>query len=120
MVMGMATENSEHALFDLESYELYRTPAEIPPTVSRDMLLTFPKIRQVDIQRAYVESLNDRNIKNRFRNMSDEEFWHYFWRLFDDDGIWSSDYMKFEEKFYLKAIIDWCDSNGVFYRCSTR
>ncbi len=118
MAIGKATEDSEHALFDLESYELYRADAEAPAAVSREMLLSFPIVRQVDIQRAYVNSLNDRSISNQFRNLTDDEYWHRFWKMFDDDGFRSSDYGKYEEAFYLRTVLAWCESNGIVYRLS--
>ena len=120
MAIGKATEDSEHALFDLESYELYRADAEVPAAVSGEMLLSFPSVRQVDIQRAYVDHLNDRSISNQFRNLTDDEYWHRFWKVFDDDGFRSSDYGKYEEAFYLRTVLAWCESNGIVYRLSLR
>ena len=120
MAIGKATEDSEHALFDLESYELYRADAEVPAAVSGEMLLSFPSVRQVDIQRAYVDHLNNRSISNQFRNLSDDAFWHRFWKVFDDDGFWASEYRKYEEAFYVLTVTDWCESNGIAYRLAIR
>ena len=45
MVIGSSTEKGNPALFDMETYELYRADESIPPAVPREMLIKFPKVR---------------------------------------------------------------------------
>ena len=80
------------------------------------LLIPFPLISQTEIQRAYVQSLNDRTVTNRFRGLSDADYPTLFWKLFDDDGIKSDRYYAFEERYYLQAVIAWCRENGIAYR----
>ena len=51
------------------------------------LLIPFPLISQTEIQRAYVQNLNDRTVTNRFRGLPDANYPTLFWKLFDDDGI---------------------------------
>ena len=94
--IGQPTESSRPAFFDSETYELFKSDEEVPPTVPKSILIEFPKIRQVDIQRAYVESLNDQSISSQFRNLTDEQFRKKFRSIFDDDGIRSSRFREYE------------------------
>ena len=119
MAEGRPMEEGEHARFDFETYELYRGD-ELPPTVIKEALLTFPRVRRVDIQRAYVKRLNDRSIANQLLRLSDDEYWNKFWSLFDDDGFWSRDFMDFTEKFCLETVVAWCESNGIAYRLAVQ
>ncbi len=111
--VGQPIENNGPAFFDPETYELYRSDEEIPPTIPKSILIEFPKIRQVDVQRAYVESLNDRSILGQFRNLTDEQFWKTFWVIFDDDGIRSARFREFERAYCLQTVIAWCNDNGI-------
>ena len=112
-VFGQTIENCKPAFFDPETYELFKSDEEIPSTVPESILIEFPKIRQVDIQRAYVESLNDRSILGQFRNLTDEQFWKTFWVIFDDDGIQSARFREFERAYCLQTVIAWCNDNGI-------
>lgn len=112
-VIGSPTETGRPALFNPETYELYRADEPLPAAVSREMLMAFPRIREVDVQRAYVESLNNRTITNRFRHLTDEAFWHEFWNTFDDGGFQTADYRAFEQAFYVQAVRNWCQNNGI-------
>ncbi len=114
-VFGQTIENCKPAFFDPETYELFRSDEEIPSTVPESILIEFPKIRQVDIQRAYVESLNDRSILVQFRNLTDEQFWEKFWAVFDDDSIQLSRYRDYERTFCLHTVTEWCNENGIAF-----
>lgn len=111
---GQPMEEEEPVYFDLETGELYWANS-IPAGVSVDTLLRFPKVRQVDIMRAYVSHLNDRSIANHFRGLTDEAFWNRFWKEFDDDGYWLSNFSQFEDSFLLQTVTSWCRENGVPY-----
>ncbi len=77
--------------------------------------MEYPKVRRVDVQRAYVEYLNDKSISAQFRNLPDEQFWSKFWKVFDDGSIRLSRFRQFEENYYLSAVKSWCDDNGIAY-----
>ncbi len=115
LAKGLPIEESAPVLFDPDTYEFYSPDDEIPSTILRETLVEYPKVRRVDVQRAYVESLNDTDISVQFRNLSDEQFWSKFWKVFDDGSIRLSAFRQFEDSFYLRAIKSWCDDNGIAY-----
>ena len=115
MVIGSSTEKGNPALFDMETYELYRADESIPPAVPREMLIEFPKVREVDVQRAYVDSLNDRIISSKFKHLTDEEFWGEFWNTFDDCSLRLDRYRTFEKTFYVQSVVKWCQDNGIAF-----
>ena len=115
MVIGAPTEKADPAWFNTETYDLYGADDEIPPAVSSEMLIEFPKVREIDVQRAYVNSLNDRALSNRFKHLTDEEFWREFWNTFDDGGLRLANYRAYEEAFYKETVKLWCRDNGIAY-----
>ena len=115
LAKGLPIEESAPVLFDPDTYEFYSPDDEIPSAVLRETLVEFPKVRRVDVQRAYVESLNDMDIAVQFRNLPDEQFWSKFWKVFDDGSICLSRFRQFEENYYLSAVKSWCDDNGIAY-----
>ena len=115
LAKGLPIEESAPALFDPDTYEFFSPDDEIPSAVLRETLVEFPKVRRVDVQRAYVEYLNDKSISAQFRDLTDEQFWRKFWKVFDDGSIRLSRFRQFEENYYLSAVKSWCDSNGIAY-----
>ncbi len=115
LAKGLPIEESSSALFNPETFEFYSPDDEIPSAVLRETLVDFPRVRRVDVQRAYVEYLNDKSISAKFRSLTDKQFWHKFWKVFDDGGIRLSDYWRFEDNYYLSAVKSWCDANGIAY-----
>ena len=115
LAKGLPIEESAPVLFDPDTYEFYSPDDEISSAILRETLVEFPKVRRVDVQRAYVESLNDKDIAVQFRNLSDEQFWSKFWKVFDDGSIRLSRFRQFEENYYLSAVKSWCDDNGIAY-----
>ena len=113
LAKGLPLEGSAPALFDPETYEFYSPDDGIATAVRRETLLEFPKVRRVDVQKAYVDNLNDVSISAQFKNLTDEQFWRKFWKVFDDGSIRLSDFRQFEESFYLKAVKEWCKENGI-------
>ena len=113
LAKGLPIEESAPVLFDPDTYEFFSPDDEIPSAILRETLVEFPKVRRVDVQRAYVEYLNDKSISAQFRNLTDEQFWRKFWKVFDDGSIRLSDFRQFEESFYLKAVKEWCKENGI-------
>jgi hypothetical protein len=115
LAKGLPIEESAPVLFDPDTYEFFSPDDEIPSAILRETLVEFPKVRRVDVQRAYVEYLNDKSISAKFRSLTDEQFWHKFWKVFDDGSIRLSRFWQFEENYYLSAIKSWCDDNGIAY-----
>ena len=76
----------------------------------------FVNIPVTKVMREFIISLNDRQMLFRFRDIDDERLRSYFWVWFDDDGVNSSHWAEFRDKYYLDAVKKWCMDNGISYR----
>ncbi len=98
--------------FDYTDYYLHEA-ADID---SADGMVPFVRIREVDVMRAYVESLNDRKLSSVFNKLPDKEAWSRFWAFFDDDGIESEHWGKYDRNYRIDHIVNWCKENGIAYK----
>lgn len=102
-----------NSLFDPYSYHIYPEDA-----VDRDEnpdFIEFPEVTRMMSMKAYFENLNNRKLKNGFEDLTDEEFWNFFWEIFDDGGDILCDFERFENNHALRIITEWCDENNIPY-----
>lgn len=102
-----------NSLFDPYSYRIYPEDA-----VDRDEnpdFIEFPEVTRIMSMKAYIENLSNRKLKNGFEDLTDEEFWNYFWEIFDDGGDILHDFERFENNHALRIITEWCDENNIPY-----
>ena len=79
-------------------------------------MVPFIRIREVDVMRAYIGSLNNRNLSSIFDPLPDKEAWSKFCVYFDDDGIESERWGKFERNYRIERLVEWCKENGIAYK----
>ena len=79
-------------------------------------MVPFIRIREVDVMRAYIGSLNNRNLSSIYDPLPDKEAWSKFWVYFDDDGIESERWGKFERNYRIERLVEWCKENGIAYK----
>lgn len=100
-------------IFDPYSFIVLRSDTEEAKAVENAVV--FAAVSDVEAQRAFVASINDRRLVQAFRDLDDDAFSNKFWRYFDDGGQKLSDYRCFEEYYRIKRIADWCDENYIPY-----
>ncbi len=108
-ILHLAEYGTEEYYFDYDSYRINRTKPDI-------YSVRFIHIPEITAMRAFINSQNDRQLIEHFRGIDDDRFSSHFLTFFDDDGINSSHWHEFEEKYYLDAVTGWCEENGISYR----
>lgn len=100
-------------IFDWYSFSVCRKDSEEAEYIENPII--FPAVTSLEAQKAYVKSLNNRRLNNIFNRLSDEEYSNVFWEYFDDGWQELGKYYKFEEKYRLNRIAEWCDENYIPY-----
>lgn len=100
-------------IFDWYSFSVCRSDSEEAESIENPII--FPAVTSLEAQKAYVKSLNNRKLNNIFNRLSDEEYSNVFWKYFDDGWQELGKYYKFEEKYRLNRIAEWCDENYIPY-----
>ena len=113
VVYDLWEDVEDRYFFDYDSYEI-RSKDEL--VEGNSYVIPLVHIPEVVVMKEFIVSLNDRRIIKEFRFLSPKETWSRFWIYFDDDGILSSRWGKFDEDYRKKLIIDWCENNGISYR----
>ena len=98
--------------FDYADYRLW----DAAYIENAEGMVPFIRIREVDVMRAYIGSLNNRNLSSIFDPLPDKEAWSKFWVYFDDDGIESERWGKFERNYRIERLVEWCKENGIAYK----
>lgn len=104
-------DGGDRFFFDYDSYEI-RPKDEINEFSYSIPLVHVP---QVAVMKSFVADLNNRKISTVFKDLSDKEIWSKFWIFFDDDGVNSSRWHEYEEKYRIDLITAWCEENGISY-----
>ena len=79
-------------------------------------LLKFPKIDEIVLYRQYIDSLNDKEITERFKNVNDDEL-DYEFKIFCHDyapEIWDN-WCDYESSVVRKITKKWCIENNIPY-----
>ncbi|MDE5557047.1 MAG: hypothetical protein K2J32_05045 [Ruminococcus sp.] len=100
-------------LFDMFTYQIF-----LKDSVDFDNyydFLEYPLISRKESMHAFVESLNNKTLNRKFANLSDGDFADLFWGTFDDGGLWLTRFEKFQNKYTLVKLMEWCDKNNIPY-----
>lgn len=100
-------------IFDWYSFSVCRKDSKEAESIENPII--FPAVTSLEAQKAYVKSLNNRRLNNIFNRLSDEEYSNVFWKYFDDGWQELGKYYKFEEKYRLNRIAEWCEENYIPY-----
>lgn len=100
-------------LFDTDTYLLFVKDSDEAEYLTDT--IPFPIVKQHEAMHAYVDSINNKRIKNIFKHLPEEDFGKVFWGVFDDGGENFCAYHRFEDSYRYSAIIKWCDNNNIPY-----
>lgn len=78
--------------------------------------IPFLTISNEEVIMAYVRSLNNPKLSAKFDGLSSEECVDTFWKCFNAYGDVSEGFDKFEKKYVLNKVIEWCNDNGIEYK----
>lgn len=106
-----SNENAKY-FFDYSTYNLW----SIEELSSTEGLVPFISMKEVDVMREFILSLNDARLAKKFTTLSDEELFELFWKYFDDDGVKSSRWSDFDDEYRMKKLVEWCEENGIGYK----
>ena len=98
--------------FDYDTYE-FKSKGEI---LDSSYSIPLIHVSQVSVMKAFINDLNDRKMSAAFKELSDKELWSRFWLFFDDDGIKSSRWHEYENRFCQNLITNWCKESEISYR----
>ena len=98
--------------FDYANYNLW----DVADIENVEGMIPFVRIREVDVMKEFIVSLNDRKLLSKFTPLSDKEFWHQFWKCFDDDSVKSERWGEYDRNFRMDSIVKWCKENGIAYK----
>lgn len=98
--------------FDYANYNLW----DVADIENVEGMIPFVRIREVDVMKEFIVSLNDRKLLSKFTPLSDKEFWHQFWKYFDDDSVKSERWGEYDRNFRMDSIVKWCKENGIAYK----
>lgn len=102
-------------LFDPYTYEFHRNSESNLP----EYLLEFPSVPTPEAQRAYINTLNHRRLREHFARLSDSECSAEFWNLYENHPYWPC-FEDFEQSYQLEKIKLWCDENQIAYYIDCR
>lgn len=100
-------------LFDPFTYQIF--PKDSVDSDNYADFLEYPLISRKESMHAFVESLNNKKLNKTFANLSDDDFADLFWGTFDDGGLWLTKFEKFQNKYTLVKLTEWCDNNSIPY-----
>lgn len=100
-------------IFDWYSFIVCRKDSEEAKSIENPVI--FPAVTTLEVQKAYVKSLNSRKLNNTFNRLSDEEYSEVFWKYFDDGWQELGKFYVFERKYRLNRIAEWCEENYIPY-----
>lgn len=78
--------------------------------------VAFPCILFIDIQRKFIEDLNDKQLAKKLFRLPDVIFSSKFWMHVDDGGYMLSMWYDFLNLQKATLLIDWCNLNNIKYR----
>lgn len=98
--------------FDYTNYNLW----DVTDIENPEGMVPFIRIREVDVMKAFVISLNNKQLLSKFNSIPDKEIWEQFWKYFDDDSIKSERWSEFDRNYRIEFIVKWCKENGIAYK----
>lgn len=100
-------------LFDPFTYQIF--PKDSVDSDNYADFLEYPLISRKESMHAFVESLNNKKLNKAFTNLCDKDFADLFWSTFDDGWEWLTRFEKFQNKYTLVRLTEWCDKNNIPY-----
>ena len=100
-------------IFDPDSFLIVEKGSNEADTVAEPLI--FPSVTRSETQRAYVKSFDDKKLDHIFSDLDDKEYWDTFWNIFDDGGEKLIAFEKFERRYRIQKITEWCDENNIPY-----
>ena len=100
-------------IFDPDTYIICEKGTDEADAVAEPMI--FPSVTRLEAQKAYIRSLDDKKLNRIFSDLDDKEYFDTFWNVFDDGGEKLVSFEKFERRYRLRKITDWCDENIIPY-----
>jgi len=102
-------------LFDPCTYEFHRKSETSLP----EYVLPFPSVSETEMQRAYINTLNHRRLREHFSRLSDAECSAEFWCFYENSPLLPC-FEDFEQQYQLEKIKIWCDENQIAYYIDNR
>ncbi len=100
-------------LFDPYSYIICRSDSDDAEYI--EDAIRFPAIPQIEVMKAYVGQLNNRQLQKTFEMLNEQEYMGMFWNCFDDGFYTLNDVGDFERYYRYARIIEWCEHNHISY-----
>ena len=100
-------------IFDLDSFLVCEKGTAEADAVAEPII--FPSVTRLEAQKAYVKRLDNKQLDRIFSDLNDEEYRNTFWNYFDDGGEKLLAFERFEKRYRLRKITEWCDENNIPY-----
>lgn len=112
-VFRLVMAEKEEYVFDAVTYAICEKGSEEAEFF--DYPIPMPFTEKMKLYKAYVETFSPR-IRRQFAHTPDERaYMGLFWYYADDDGEKSERFGKFEDMYYLRKLVDWCEMNHIAY-----
>lgn len=78
--------------------------------------IPFVSVTNDEVLRAYARIINNQKIKNVIEHSNEDEYADVFWKYFNIYPDMLEEYKKFENKYVLDKISNWCKDNSLEYK----
>ena len=78
--------------------------------------IPYVKVSDVEIMRAYINSINNKKLAANFEKVSDTDYVETFWKYSNAYPEIFNGYGDFEHKYVKNKIAEWCRENGIEYK----
>lgn len=112
-VFRLVRAESEKYWFDPDTYLIVLKNSDESEFI--DNPIPFPFTARYETERAFTQTLGKKLQQFFERITDDDQFMMYFWGTVDDGGQVLCDYRKFEDRYHLQKIVDWCEAYNIAY-----
>ena len=77
--------------------------------------IPFLTISNEEVIRAYIKFLDNKKVSAVLEKLSGNEYIDTFWKYFNAYSSISEGFDKFENKFVIDKVKDWCEANSIEY-----
>ena len=112
--------------FDLAKYivieDINIINYEVPDDANEEEILTFKgvipyfNVKRYELARAFVQTIDNAKIKEKFDNLEDDKVVEYFWKYFHVYPKYFESFEKFQTEYMLSAAKKWCEEYGINYK----
>jgi len=78
-------------------------------------IIPYFNVKRYELAKAYIMSLDNKKIKEKFEVLKDGEIVELFWKYFHVYPELFKQFEEFQTEFLLKKAIEWCDENKIEY-----